>query len=213
MSRGGKLAPARLIVARHGESEANRGRVFAGQSDSPLTEVGRRQAEALAETLASEPITRVIASDLSRARETAEAVARRHDLRVETTRALREWDVGQLVGLDRGGTESRYGEIRPFFEPGSRVPGGESFEEIVARVTGFVDALVPASLGRTVCLVAHGTTNRIIAAHFLGTLPELGGHDSANTNVTIIETDGQTHRVVKLFDHAHVPLGDEAPEG
>jgi len=132
---------------------------------------------------------------------------------VETTPALREWDVGELVGLDRDGTLSRYGDVAAFFEPGSRVPGGESFEEIVARVTGFVDDLVPISLGRTICLVAHGMTNRIIAAHLLATLPELGRHNSANTNVTIIETDGRTHRAVKLFDDAHVPSGSEAPEG
>ena len=204
---------ARLIVARHGESEANRKRVFAGQTDSPLTSEGRRQAEALAAALAREPITRVISSDLSRARETAEVVAREHRVPVETTPALREWDVGELVGLDRDGTARRFGDVRPFFEPGSRVPGGESFEEILARVTGFVDALVPASLGRTVCLVAHGMTNRIIAAHFLGTLPDVGGHNSANTNVTIVETDGRTNRVVKLFDDAHVPFSAEAPEG
>jgi probable phosphoglycerate mutase len=204
---------ARLIVVRHGESAANRQRVFAGQSDSPLTAAGRAQAEAVADALAREPIARVIASDLSRARDTAEAIARRHGLTVETARALREWDVGELVGLDREATQRRYGDVRPFFEPGSRVPGGESFEEVVARVTAFVDALVPASLGRTVCLVAHGMTNRIIAAHFMGTLPHVGGHNSANTNITIVESDGAAHRIEKLFDDAHVPVGGEAPEG
>ena len=204
---------ARLIVVRHGESAANRQRVFAGQSDSPLTAAGRAQAEAVADALAREPIARVIASDLSRARDTAAAVAMRHGVGVETTAALREWDVGELVGLDREATQRRYGDVRPFFEPGSRVPGGESFEEVVARVTAFVDALVPASLGRTVCLVAHGMTNRIIAAHFMGTLPHVGGHNSANTNITIVESDGAAHRIEKLFDDAHVPVGGEAPEG
>jgi broad specificity phosphatase PhoE len=51
---------ARYIVVRHGESEANRRRVFAGQSDSPLTPLGRRQALALAQTLRAEPIARVV---------------------------------------------------------------------------------------------------------------------------------------------------------
>ena len=207
------MSVARLIFVRHGESEANRKRVFAGQSDSPLTAAGRQQAAALAEALAAEPIARVISSDLSRARDTAAAVAMRHGVGVETTAALREWDVGELVGLDRAATERRYGDVRRYFEPGSRVPGGESFEEVVARVVGFVDALVPASLGRTVCLVAHGMTNRIIAAHFMGTLPHVAGHNSANTNITVVETDGRTHRVVRLFDDAHVPVAKDAPEG
>ena len=207
------MSVARLIVVRHGESEANRRRVFAGQTDSPLTEEGRRQAAAVAAALAREPIGRVVSSDLSRARDTAEAIARPRGLRVETTAALREWDVGELVGLDREGTERGYGDVARFFEPGSRVPGGESFEEVVARVAAFVDVLVPASRGQTVCIVGHGMTNRIIAAHFQGTLPHLGRQNSANTNVTIIESDGRRHRVVKLFDDAHVPVAKESPEG
>ena len=204
---------ARIIVVRHGESEANRRRVFAGQSDSPLTPTGRQQADAVADALADESIARVIASDLSRARDTARAIATRRGLEVETTPALREWNVGELVGLDRAATERRYGDARRFFQPGSRVPGGESFEEVVARVTRFIDALVPSALGTTVCLVAHGMTNRIIAAHFLGRLPHLEPENSANTNITIVETDGTTHDVVKLFDDAHVPAAAETPEG
>ena len=207
------MSVARLIVVRHGESEANRKRVFAGQTDSPLTAAGREQARAVAQALAAEPIARVISSDLSRARETAEAIASPRGLPVEATPALREWDVGDLVGLDRDGTVRRYGDVRRFFEPGSRVPGGESFEEVVTRVTRFVDGIVPAAIGRTVCLVAHGMTNRIIAAHFMGTLPHVGAQNSANTNVTIVETDGTRHRIVKLFDDAHVAVAGDAPEG
>jgi broad specificity phosphatase PhoE len=204
---------ARYVIVRHGESEANVQHVFAGQSDSPLTATGRRQAEAVAAALGREPIERVISSDLSRARDTAAAIARRHNLRVETTDALREWDVGELVGLDRERTSSRYGDVARFFLPGSRVPGGESLEEVIARVTGFVEGLTPESIGKTVCLVAHGMTNRIIVAHYLRTLPRVAQGNSANTNVTIIETDGRHHEVVKLFDDAHVPAAVEQPEG
>jgi hypothetical protein len=56
-------------------------------------------------------------------------------------------------------------------------------------------------------------TNRIIAAHFLGTLPHVGAQNSANTNVTIVESDGATHHVVKLFDDSHVAASTQAPEG
>lgn len=204
---------ARLIVVRHGESEANRERVFAGQTDSPLTALGRAQAKALAGALSDEHIDRLIASDLSRARDTAAEIARGRGLVIETDAALREWDVGELGGLDREGSERRFGDVRAYFLPGSRVPGGESFEEVVARVTRFLETLVPASLGRTVCLVAHGMTNRIIAAYYLGTLPRITAGNSANTNVTIVETDGTTHRIVKLFDDAHVPAVRETLEG
>lgn len=207
------MKPARLVVVRHGESEANVRQVFAGQSDSPLTATGRRQAEAVAAALAKEPITRVFSSDLARARDTASAIARRHGLRVEETPALREWDVGDLVGLSREDTQARYGDVRPFFAPGSRVPGGESFEDVVGRVTGFLEEIAPQVLGETVCLVAHGMTNRIIAGYYLGTLPRIAQGNSANTNVSVIETDGRKHRVLKLFDDAHVPAVVERLEG
>lgn len=205
--------PARYIVIRHGESVANARRVFAGQTDSPLTAVGRRQAAAVAEALAREALARVISSDLSRARATAEAIAKRHRIRVEVDRALREWNVGALVGLDREAAAARFGDVSRFFHPGSRTPGGESFEEVVARVARFLELLAPRALGTTVCLVAHGMTNRIIVGYFLGTLPRVAQGNSANTNVTVIETDGKRHRVLKLFDDAHVPLVAERPEG
>lgn len=207
------MSSARFILVRHAESEANARRVFAGQTDSPLTPVGRRQAATVAAALAREPLARVISSDLSRARATAEAIAKKHRLSVEVTPALREWDVGELVSLDREAAAARFGDVSRFFRPGSRTPGGESFEEVVARVTRFLEELTPQALGNAVCLVAHGMTNRIIAAHYLGTLPRVAQGNSANTNITVIETDGRRHRVLRLFDDAHVPLVAERPEG
>jgi broad specificity phosphatase PhoE len=84
---------------------------------------------------------------------------------------------------------------------------------VVTRVTRVLEELTPKALGSTVCLVAHGMTNRIIAAYYLGTLPRVAQGNSANTNITVIETDGVRHHVVKLFDDAHVPSAEETPEG
>lgn len=207
------MTSARFIVVRHGESEANAKQVFAGQDDSPLTPTGRRQAAAVADALAREPIARVISSDLSRARDTAEIIARRHGLRVETTPALREWDVGELVGLNREQSSSRYGDVARLFGPGSRTPGGESFEEVTSRVIGFFERLTPRVLGTAVCVVAHGMVNRVVAGYYLGTLPRVAQGNSANANVTVVETDGQHHRVLKLFDDGHVPSAAERLEG
>ena len=81
-----------------------------------------------------------------------------------------------------------------------------------AAIDGLED-LREAHDDQTVCLVAHGMTNRIIAAYYLGTLPRVAQGNSANTNVTVIETDGRAHRVLRLFDDAHVPHVEEAPEG
>ncbi|MBU6423779.1 MAG: phosphoglycerate mutase family protein, partial [Chloroflexi bacterium] len=84
-----------LYFVRHGESEANAARRYAGQADSPLTERGRQQAEAVAAALRGVRLDRVVSSDLSRARDTAAAIAREHGLAVEVFPELREVDVGE----------------------------------------------------------------------------------------------------------------------
>jgi probable phosphoglycerate mutase len=69
--------PTTFYLVRHGESEGNAARVFTGQLDSPLTARGRRQAEAVAEELAKVNFDRIVSSDLSRTRDTAEVIAKR----------------------------------------------------------------------------------------------------------------------------------------
>src|SRR6266508_1920358 len=68
----------RLIIVRHGESEWNRIGRYQGQQDTPLSELGARQAEALARRLTHEPIDIIFASPLQRAAKTAQAIARHH---------------------------------------------------------------------------------------------------------------------------------------
>lgn len=196
-----------LYLVRHGESEANAARWFAGQIDSPLTERGRAQAETVAEALREVRFDRVISSDLSRARDTAEAIARRHDLEVEVLPELREIDVGEAAG--RAFEDARQ---RPDWTPDGFVqwPGGESLEDALARVSGVVDRIVAESPGKTVCVVGHGGVTRILVSHFLGMLPTLYRHPtpSTNTNITIVRTDGIAYRVDSLFEAGHL---DQTP--
>ena len=90
--------PATFYLVRHGESEANAARRFAGQSDSPLTARGRRQAKTVAKELAKVKFDKVVSSDLSRTRDTAEIIARAQGVPVEIVPELREIDVGDRTG-------------------------------------------------------------------------------------------------------------------
>jgi len=197
------MSETTLYLVRHGESEANAAKRYAGQSDSPLTERGRRQAETVAEALARVPFDRVVSSDLSRAHDTAEAIARRHGVPVETITALREIDVGEAAGLSIEDTRER-------FDWGPRRfvqwPGGESLEAVRDRAVAAIEQVVSASPGATVCVVGHGGVTRILVSHFLGLLPELYRHHSPteNTNVTVVRTDGRTYRVESLFEAPHL---------
>lgn len=200
-----------LLLVRHGESEANAAGRYAGQTDSPLTDRGRAQAEAVADALADARIDRVVSSDLSRARDTATAIARRRGLDVEAIRELREVDMGEAAG-------KQFEDARqhPDWTPDGflRWPAGESLEEALGRALAVLDRLVRESPGRTICIVGHGGVTRILVSHFLGLLPKLYRHPSpsANTNVTVVRSDGITYRVESLFEAGHLAQRPPSPE-
>lgn len=198
------IAPTMLYFVRHGESEANAAGVFAGQTDSPLTARGRTQADAVAAALAGIPIDRVVASDLSRTRDTAAVIAAAHGLGVETYPELREIDVGEAAG-------KRWddGTLRPSFLTADsddfvRWPGGESLEQALARSLGCLDRLVREHPGERIVVVGHGGVTRILVSHFLGILPRLDRRPATNTNVTIVRFAGARYTVEQLFGDAHL---------
>lgn len=157
---------ATLLLARHGETQFNVDDRMQGRLDVPLSSNGCRQAQILAEHLASgrgpggsAALTRIISSPQVRAMATARAVAERCGLSVESDNRLMEIDVGRLSGLTRG--EARAQEpgffLRWTVDAGStRYPGGESAEDVLARATSFLDDMW-AKLGPsdTVLVVAH----------------------------------------------------------
>lgn len=193
-----------LYFVRHGESEANAAGRFAGRTDSPLTALGRRQAEAVADSLAATRFDRVVSSDLSRARDTAAAIARRQGLAVETVEDLREIDMG-----DAAGRQFEDARQHPDWSPDGFLqwPGGESLDQALARATAALDRIVRTSPGRTICIVGHGGITRILVSHFLGLLPKLYRHatGSANTNITVVRTDGTSYRIESLYEAGHLP--------
>src|SRR5256885_9383277 len=92
-----------LYFVRHGESEANAAQVFAGQTDSPLTAKGREQAKVVARALRPVPFDRIVASTLSRTKDTAEQSAAGRGGPGETFGDLREVDLRPAAGKAVGG--------------------------------------------------------------------------------------------------------------
>ena len=201
-------APTTFYFVRHGESEANAARRFAGQSDSPLTERGRRQAAAVAMELAAIHFDKVVSSDLARTRDTAEAIARQQGVPVEIVPELREIDVGEKTG-------TTFDEVAGL--PGWRDdafvawPGGETLDQVLARSLGAIERLARENPGKTICIVGHGGVNRILLSRFLGLLPRLDRSPATNTNISVVVTDGETYRVERLFAADHV--GDAQESG
>jgi probable phosphoglycerate mutase len=148
-----------LMIIRHGETEWNRALRFQGYGDSPLTEIGRAQAQALAERLADDPIDRLISSDLGRARETAGFIAAATGLEMATDPRLRERHYGPFEGLTIPEIEADHPEAYARFrtdDPDFVLPGGESHRQHYERNVSFFEVYVRDHPGTTAVLVAHG---------------------------------------------------------
>jgi broad specificity phosphatase PhoE len=158
-----------LLLARHGESDWNRSKRWQGFADRPLTDLGRRQAEQLADRLEGIDLDAVYSSDLRRARDTAEAVGRRKGLGVRTTAALREVDVGSWSGLTRAEVEARSPDAYARWLRGAEGwIDGETYEQLGARVIKAIREIAADHDGKRVLVVAHGGTLRAIHAAALG---------------------------------------------
>ena len=139
-----------LLLIRHGQSEWNAVKRWQGIADSPLSDLGRRQAEAIGRALASDgdvEFSIVASSDLSRASETAAIIAGELGVGgVITDARLREADAGPWEGM----TPREIAERWPgFLETHRRPPGFETTESVVARATeACVDLLRRVGAGR-----------------------------------------------------------------
>jgi len=193
--------PTTFYFVRHGESEANATRRFAGQSDSPLTERGRRQAEAVASALDHVAFDKIVATPLSRSLDTAKVIAERRGMPVQIVPDLAEIDVGERTG-------ATWDEVAglPAWREDAFVawPGGETLSQVLERALHAMRELAKENPGRTILVVGHGGVTRILVSHFQGILPRLDRSRATNTNVTVIRFDGETGRVDQLFESAHV---------
>ncbi len=130
---------ARIILVRHGKTDWNRElRIQGGSSDTPLNEEGRQQAENLASRLSQRSIQAIYSSPLKRALETAQIIARHHNLEVVVEKSLREVEAGKLEGATSAELGMRFSELLTRDGVSKRVPGGESLADLQQRSWNFI---------------------------------------------------------------------------
>jgi len=144
-----------LLLVRHGETDWNAEGKLQGHTDRPLNDYGRRQAQALAERIAGESIDAVYASDLSRARETAEILAEKFGLTVVVDPDLREKNWGNWEGLT---SDER---LHIEFE-------GETSQAHRDRTLSAVQRIVDRHPGERIVVVTHGGSLRRLQAAVSG---------------------------------------------
>ena len=204
----------RLFLIRHAQTVWNRDRRYQGWQDSPLSEIGRSQAEAVGRALAKEPLKAVYASTLGRARDTAEAIATHHGLPVRAEEAFREMAFGEWEGLAfddcKAKDPDRYrlwaDEPHRFCPPG----GGETLDDVRRRVLAGLERLRAEHDDQSVCLVAHGISARIIILEALGLpLERIWSIHLASTGISELEFRADwtaLHRMNTLVHLDAVPV-------
>lgn len=163
--------PRRLVIVRHGETWDNAAGVWQGQLDSPLSDTGRAQAAAMAPLVAVLKPQRIISSDLSRASDTADAIATVTGLPVVLDARLREIHAGEWQGLTSQQVKERDPELRAAVLAGEdlrRGHTGENLAEVLARCSEAVGEIVAElAPGECAVLVTHGVAGRCIASAVL----------------------------------------------
>lgn len=158
-----------MLLLRHAETSAPD--VFHGaESDVGLGARGHRQAVAVAGALAAENPAALFSSGMRRALQTADVVARACGLVVRVEAALHERRMGPLSGMSRETGLAAYAEAKARWRAGEldyTHEGGESFEDVRARVVPVVQAIAEAWVGRTVVVVAHGVVMRVLLTTLL----------------------------------------------
>ena len=159
-----------VYLARHGESDWNAANRFQGHSDRPLTQLGRQQAEALADELtAIAELSAIYTSPLRRALDTAAVVGARTGLEPIRLRDLREVDVGAWAGLSRSEVEARFpAAFRRWLDGGEGWEDGESYAAMSARVLAALLLAADAHRDEQILVVSHGGPIRAIQAAAAG---------------------------------------------
>ncbi len=165
----------RLILVRHGQTDANVGRVLDSRPPgAPLNTLGLAQAAALGGRMADEPITAVHASRAIRAQQTAAPVALAHGLDVDVIDGVHEVFCGDLEGRSDLVARETFDEVYAAWGRGeldAHLPGGESALDLRARFLPAVERIT-AGVDGSVVLVSHGAAIRLVAAALLGDTAE-----------------------------------------
>lgn len=215
-----RLVISIIYLSRHGETIWNRSKRIQGQTDIPLTDRGRRQAEALAERLASIPLQRIYTSDLSRARETTEIIAsrQRQPVPVLPLPELRECDYGLWGGLTYEEIRERFPVDWQAWVRGGRIAsptGGEDFVALGRRAGSVFDRAVRE--GEDILISAHRGPIRAIICHALGLEQTLRSRFFVtNCSLSALECYPEHRpRLVLLNDTSHLigELGNQSVSG
>jgi probable phosphoglycerate mutase len=190
---------SKLILVRHGESAGNRDRIFAtSPHDLPLTELGYAQASDAGRLIAARFHPKlVVSSEMRRASETARIIAGILGVPLRLEPNLHEREIGAHRGrpYDSFLSEPDYDAQRPWaWKP----QGGESYEEVRARVGPILDRLAAEHADGEIAVVSHGGVMTCLWAHVTGSWE--GAYVPPNCGIVLIEHNAQGYGAPLIID-------------
>ncbi|MGQ9540197.1 MAG: histidine phosphatase family protein [Armatimonadota bacterium] len=199
----------RLLLVRHGETDWNQQMRFQGQTDVALNARGIEQAEAVAYRLRNEPLQAIYSSDLQRAMQTAQIVAKYHDLSPVADPDLRELSYGIWEGMSREEIlASEWAELFERYRKDSlrhRPPGAEYPEQIIERSRRMLARVRHQHSDGTVCIVGHGGSLRALICVALSAPLEVFRHIRLdNASLSAIECGSDWTWVSLINDTCHL---------
>ncbi len=203
----------RLLLVRHAQTAHNRDGLVQGRADNPLSDLGLKQAAALAERLAGAPLEAVYSSPLQRARQTAAAIAAPHGLAVVTEPDLIEMDIGRMEGLSGAELRERFPEFMKAWlsqdAGGAAMPGGESLAQVQARAMVVLDRVTALHSSGAVAVVSHNFVLLTVLCEILGLpLHQFRRLRQGVASLAIVEVLPSQRRLVRFNDLCHLEQAD-----
>ncbi len=206
------MARVDLILIRHAETVANVQQRWVGWNDTPLTERGMRQAEAVARRLAEEvtDVAALYTSPLPRAMETAQAIGQALGVSPIPLDGLREIHFGAMDGITLEEMKTHYPDLYARWRDRTDLdftwPGGERRADFFRRVVAACEEIIAQHHQGMVIIVAHGGTLRAILAYLLPEqMSQWWGYELSHCSVTRIEVEDGRPRLLTLNDKTHLP--------
>jgi len=199
----------RLFLVRHGETAWNRDkRIQGARSNTPLNQSGFEQADRLANLLRQEGLDAAYSSPLKRAMDTAQVIAKECRIPLSVVPEFREIDAGELDGLTTREMGSRYATFWEDWsqgDPSTRLPSGESLEELQNRAWWAVERILERHVDGAAVMVAHMFTNMVVIAKAIDLDLRHVLHLRQDTAaVNIVEFSTQRNVLTLLNDTCHL---------
>jgi probable phosphoglycerate mutase len=200
------FCPVTVLAVRHAEAQYD-GTTLPGVPDGgAISPHGREQVTALTTRLAGRRIAAVVSSPYSRARDTAELIAKALDVPLEVADDLRELDAGEVSALPHAEGIARVDEVFGRWLHGdlaASCPGGETGARLVTRFRDTLEALADRFRGEAVVVVSHAGAMTLALPLICGrSAKELAERPLDNTAVVELEGDADGWRLL------HWPDGD-----